>query len=50
MNIVDWLLQTNSGIAGLILRLTLAVVRLVAGWRSGRHTLAQVSRPQGLDH
>jgi hypothetical protein len=26
MNVVDWLLQTDSGVAGLLLRITLAVV------------------------
>jgi putative oxidoreductase len=31
MNVVDWLLQTNSGIAGLILRLTLAIVMFPHG-------------------
>jgi putative oxidoreductase len=41
MNIVDWLLQTNSGVAGLLLRITLAVVifphgaQKVLGWFGG---------------
>jgi len=41
MRIVEWLLQTDSGVAGLILRLTLAVVifphgaQKVLGWFGG---------------
>jgi putative oxidoreductase len=41
MNIVDWLLQTDSGVAGLLLRITLAVVifphgaQKALGWFSG---------------
>jgi putative oxidoreductase len=41
MNIVDWLLQTTSGVAGLLLRITLAVVifphgaQKVLGWFGG---------------
>jgi putative oxidoreductase len=31
MNIVDWLLQTDSGVAGLVLRITLAVVMFPHG-------------------
>lgn len=31
MNIVDWLLETDSGIAGLLLRITLAVVMFPHG-------------------
>jgi hypothetical protein len=31
MNIVDWLLQTDSGVAGLLLRITLAVVMFPHG-------------------
>jgi len=41
MNIVDWLLQTNSGVAGLLLRITLAIVifphgaQKALGWFGG---------------
>ena len=41
MNIVDWLLQTNSGVAGLLLRITFAVVifphgaQKALGWFGG---------------
>jgi putative oxidoreductase len=41
MNVIDWLLQTDSGVAGLILRLTLAVVvfphgaQKALGWFGG---------------
>ena len=41
MDVLDWLLKTNSGVAGLILRLTLAVVifphsaQKVFGWFGG---------------
>lgn len=41
MNIIDWLLQTDAGIAGLILRLTLTVVifphgaQKALGWFGG---------------
>jgi putative oxidoreductase len=31
MNIVDWLLETDSGVAGLVLRITLAVVMFPHG-------------------
>jgi putative oxidoreductase len=41
MNIVDWLLQTDSGVAGLVLRIALAVVifphgaQKALGWFGG---------------
>ena len=41
MNVVDWLLQTNSGVEGLLLRITLAVVifphgaQKALGWFGG---------------
>ena len=41
MNVIDWVLQTDSGIAGLLLRLTLAVVifphgaQKALGWFGG---------------
>ena len=41
MNLVEWLLQTDSGVAGLILRLTVAVVifphgaQKALGWFGG---------------